>query len=250
MPDSEGPWGRRPQQPIGARSRLRVIVWVVSLFVLALVVWTLSDLFPGRIYSDFDQAQLVKLLAILVLVSASLVFARQIKVREFVRNIAIWAGIASVLFLGFTFQDELNGVFVRVRSELIPGYPVTTDSKVMALSESSDGHFRVVSKINGTLVTFLIDTGASGIVLSPADAKRAGINFQSLGFTLVYETANGLGRGAPYTAASLSIGPIELANVTVSINQTDMRESLLGMSFLKRMASLEIQGRRMFLHWN
>jgi aspartyl protease family protein len=248
MTDTEGPWGhRRPGHRVGPR--VWIIIWLAALIGIALMIWKLDDLFPGRIDSDFDQAQLVKLVAILAVVSATVIFGRRIKFGLFVRYVLIWLGIATVPILGFTFQDEIKDVLLRVRSELIPGYPVTTDPTALVLYESPDGHFRVIGRVNGTPVTFLIDTGASGIVLSPSDAKRVGIDMNGLSFVRVYETANGLGRGAPFSLTSMSIGPIELSNVPASINQSDMRDSLLGMSFLKQMASFEIQGRKLTLRW-
>ena len=96
---------------------------------------------------------------------------------------------------------------------------------------------------------FLIDTGASDTVLSPMDAQRLGIDLAALDFSRVYLTANGNGRGAPYRLMDLAIGPIALSDVAVSINQAPMDESLLGMSFLRRLKSFEVQGRRLYLRW-
>jgi len=120
----------------------------------------------------------------------------------------------------------------------------------MVLTAGQNSHFFVFGKVNGTSVKFLIDTGASDVVLSPDDARRLGINLDGLQFAHVTETANGLGSSASYTLRSLSIGPITLSNVGVLINKSEMRESLLGMTFLRDLASVEIRGRQMFLHWN
>ena len=98
-------------------------------------------------------------------------------------------------------------------------------------------------------VLFLIDTGATDIVLSPSDATRIGIDLSSLNFDRISQTANGLGLGASHTAKSLAIGPVEWTDVPIAINRAEMGTSLLGMSFLRRMAGIEIRGRQMFLHW-
>ncbi|MBT3978500.1 MAG: TIGR02281 family clan AA aspartic protease [Rhodospirillaceae bacterium] len=100
---------------------------------------------------------------------------------------------------------------------------------------------------NGARVRFMIDTGASDIVLSPADARAIGIDPATLRYTRVYQTANGLGRGASYRLETLAIGPIEFRDVAVSINQAEMNVSLLGMAFLDRLSTFEISGRRMTL---
>jgi aspartyl protease family protein len=119
----------------------------------------------------------------------------------------------------------------------------------MVLTESDGGNFFIVGEANGVRVRFLIDTGASDTVLSPADAASLGIDVRSLEFSRVYSTANGLGKGAPYTLDSLSIGPISISPMPVSINGTEMGSSLLGMTFLRRFRYFEIQGRRLILRY-
>ena len=70
--------------------------------------------------------------------------------------------------------------------------------------------------INGTPIRFLIDTGASDIVLSQSDAKLIGIATENLDYSRVYETANGAGHGAMATVSSLTVGPVSFHDVPVS----------------------------------
>jgi aspartyl protease family protein len=194
--------------------------------------------------------RLVYLISILALVSAGFIFGQRFRTGEVVRNLAIWSLIVGVLVLGFTFQSELGYVFGRVRSEFAPGYGVTTDPNTLALSESGGGHFLVIGQVNGEPVEFLVDTGASDVVLSPADARRIGIDLAGLNYTRVYSSANGMVRGAPYTVETLAIGPIALRNVPVSVNQAEMDVSLLGMTFLSRLDSYEVRGRQLLLRYS
>jgi aspartyl protease family protein len=228
---------------------VRFVVWLTLLAVLGALVWWLSGAFPGSVDSDFDRVRLIWLVTILALASSSLIVARRFRMGETLRNIAIWAGLIAALVLGFTYQDELRGVAERVRSELLPGSPATLEPGELVLVEGVDGHFHVDGEANGTPVRFLIDTGASDTVLSPMDAERLGVNLGGLDFSRVYATANGDGRGAPFRLMDLAIGPIVLSEVAVSINETPMSESLLGMSFLRRLKSFEVQGRRLYLRW-
>lgn len=248
MPD-ESPWRRNPPQPAAQPSGIRFLIWLVLLIAGGASLLALMRSFPGWGSSDFSKAYLIRGVAILVLVSAVIVFGRRIPVREALRNGLIWLGVLAVLAIGFTYQDELRTVAMRVRSELIPGYPVSSDARQMVLTQSDGGNFYVYGKVNGTAVKFLIDTGASDIVLSPADATHLGIDVSTLDFKQPYATANGFGLGAPYTVQSLSIGALELFDVPVSINKADMGQSLLGMTFLRHMASVEIRGRQLILHW-
>jgi aspartyl protease family protein len=99
----------------------------------------------------------------------------------------------------------------------------------------------VTATVNGLPVDFLVDTGASDIVLSPADAARLGYAPESLHFTRQYVTANGIGRGAPVRLGSLAVGPIAYADLPASVNEAPMAESLLGMTFLRRLESYEVR---------
>ena len=65
---------------------------------------------------------MVRLVAILALISSGLLFIRQINLKQTVRNILMWVGIMGVLTLGFAYQEPLREVFLRLRSDLIPGY--------------------------------------------------------------------------------------------------------------------------------
>ena len=244
--DRDNPW-RRNSPPEGSNAGL--ILWLVVVIAMGLGVWKLSELFPGQLNSDYNRAQLIWLMVILGMASTGVLFIRRRQFKEVARNIAIWLAIAVVLIIGLSYRTELESVALRVRSELIPGYAATTEPGVLVLNESDDGHFYAISEANGVRVRFLIDTGATDTVLSPADAERLGIDVKALDYSRVYGTANGLGRGAPYTLSTLEVGPIAFANMPISINEAEMGSSLLGMSFLKRLRSYEVQDRRLYLRW-
>jgi aspartyl protease family protein len=245
--DPTNPWREDddPPEPSGAR----VFLWVAVLVLLGVGVWWLSEFFPGQVDSDWEQGRLIWLIALLALFSTSVLYARRVNVRETVRNIAIWVALAAVLLVGLSFRDEIEDVATRVRSELMPGYAIETGEHEMVLTESDGGNFFIFGEANGVRMRFLIDTGASDTVLSPADAQALGIDVGALDFSKVYSTANGLGRGAPYTLDSLAVGPVAISSMPVSINGAEMGSSLLGMTFLRRFRSFEIQGRRLILRY-
>jgi len=248
MAKSDGPWSREKR---ASRSALHcgMWLWLGLLGAGGLGLWKLSSLFPGALESSRDQEYFFRLLIVLVFVASGAVFTRSIRATELLRNIALWSGVIAVLVLGYSFRDELQAIGLRVRSELVPGYPVAIDANTLTLSAAEDGGFHVVGLVNGAPVEFLIDTGASDIVLNPADAARAGMDTKVLDYSRVFETAHGAGRGAPTRVASLSVGPIALSDVAVSVNETAMRNSLLGMAFLKRLESFEVRGNRLLLRW-
>ncbi len=246
MGDDPGPWRRAPEpQPRDGR----FFLWLALIVAGALAIWELWRLFPGALSTTTDQVYLVRLCVILALIASGIVYSRRFTARETFRNIAIWAGVVAVLVFGYTFYQQFRDAALDARSALVPGYPTETGPGRVVLSENSDGDFTAIGAVNGATVAFMVDTGASDIVLSPSDAERAGIDLSSLRFNRMYETANGEGRGAPYVVQRLEIGPIKLFNVPVSINQAKMRNSLLGMTFLKRMKSFEMKGRKLTLRW-
>lgn len=246
MAERRGPWDRPPPP---RRHYGRVALWLALLAAMGAGLWWLSELFPDRLSGDGDRMYLIQTLAVLAMVSSGILFTRRARLGEAARNLAIWIGILAVLVIGFAYQDEMRDVALRVRSALIPGYPVEIEPGVLRLTAGRGGHFSVIGSANGTTINFLIDTGASDIVLSPGDAARLGIPVATLNFTRMTQTANGIGRGAAYTLASLAIGPIERHDVPVTVNQAEMTGSLLGMAFLRTLASIEIAGNTMTLRW-
>jgi clan AA aspartic protease (TIGR02281 family) len=111
------------------------------------------------------------------------------------------------------------------------------------------GHFLVEASVNGVPIDFMVDTGASEIVLSPQDAMQLGFTPGSLSFTQEFESANGTVRGAPVELRELRIGQYQLFDVAASVNETAMPISLLGMSFLRRLSSYEVADGRLILRW-
>lgn len=228
-------------------SRTGIFIWLAALAGIGLLVFLLTQAFPGE--GQWKDPYLIQAIAVLALVSSSLLFIRQVKLKETVRNVLLWLGVGAVLVIGFSYQDELMKLGRRLRGDLIPGTPVQTGANEMVISASEGGGFHVYGKVNDTAVRFLVDTGASAIVLSPADARRMGLDLKALAFDRAYETANGIGYGASAVVDELTIGHIRLAKVPVSINGAPMSSSLLGMTFLNRMKSFNISGRKLVLRY-
>jgi aspartyl protease family protein len=96
----------------------------------------------------------------------------------------------------------------------------------------------------------LADTGASDIVLSPADAGRLGIETDKLPFDRFYETANGTVRGSSIRITDFVIGEIHLKEIGASVNEAQMGKSLLGMTFFRRLESYEVKNSVLTLYWS
>lgn len=96
---------------------------------------------------------------------------------------------------------------------------------------------------------FLVDTGATLVALTPADAAAAGVGPGSLRFTGTVSTANGTARVAPIRLRELRIGQFSTADVSAVVIE-NLNISLLGQSFLKRLDSYEMRDGLLTMNWN
>ena len=95
-----------------------------------------------------------------------------------------------------------------------------------------NGHFMTDGMLNGQLVSFLVDTGASVVTLNQADANRLNINYRKYGVRTEVLTANGKSFAWSVPNNKLQIGNITVENIDVQVAQGDLSSSLLGMNFL------------------
>jgi aspartyl protease family protein len=110
----------------------------------------------------------------------------------------------------------------------------TSDRQTVTLNADSRGHFLVDGQINGGSVRFLLDTGATSIALSAADARRLGVNYQR-GQAVRMNTANGIAGGYRITLDTVRIGDIALNGVEAVVMEGNaLPVALLGMTFLNR----------------
>jgi aspartyl protease family protein len=106
-------------------------------------------------------------------------------------------------------------------------------SSSVTLVADARGHFLTTGSINGAMVEFLVDTGATMVSMSVADARRIGINYLE-GQRGTTRTANGVVRVYRVRLDIVKLGDITLNNVDALVHEADMPFLLLGMSFLNR----------------
>jgi aspartyl protease family protein len=110
-----------------------------------------------------------------------------------------------------------------------------SSSQSATLTADSRGHFVVDGQINGGAMRFLVDTGATAISLSPADATRLGIDYRK-GEPGLMGTANGTVAAYRVKLDTVRVGDIVVTNVDAAVLEgNQMPFALLGMSFLNRM---------------
>jgi aspartyl protease family protein len=123
------------------------------------------------------------------------------------------------------------GLWSDSRRDVMPIQEVAIDGAV-EVPQSGDGHYYLTLMINGTAVPFMVDTGASGMVLSSDDAARLGIEPQSLAFRGQANTANGVVRTARVTLPLVELGPFRNEGFGAYVTEGELGQSLLGMDYL------------------
>jgi aspartyl protease family protein len=153
-----------------------------------------------------------------------------------------WVVFAFVLVLVYTYRFQMMDVGNRVLAELVPGHVITHGHSV-ELARANTGDFRISAEVNGVPVGMVLDTGASSVVLTNEAAKAAGLPTEFVKYSVSVETANGHTLAAPVTLDRVAVGGILERQVPALIAQPgQLRVSLLGMSFLNRLRSFEVQG--------
>jgi aspartyl protease family protein len=223
---------------------LAILVGLVALF------WSLSGDTDHLTSALGDNAVYIAgLLALGALYLLTTSSDYQGRARDAVRHALAWIGIGAALIVGYTYREELRSVVFRVAGEVLPpGHTILIDTapsgeQAVRLRRQDNGHFVARGAANGVSLALLVDTGASTVVLKPADAERAGIDTNALSFTTPVSTANGTTYAAPVRLKSVSVGPLEIRDVEALVAQPGaLSENLLGMSFLKRLRSYEFSG--------
>ncbi|WP_417741563.1 retropepsin-like aspartic protease family protein [Salipiger sp.] len=155
-----------------------------------------------------------------------------------------YLGVWALILLG---AIAAVGLWGDIRQTVMPQQAVFTEDGRVELPRAPDGHYYVSLDLNGVHTRFVIDTGATGMVLSRDDAERAGLTPDQLMFRGQANTANGMVRTAPVRLERVALGPFIDRNVRAYVNEGEMQTSLLGMSYLQRFDRLEISNGRLIL---
>ncbi|MEM7723039.1 MAG: TIGR02281 family clan AA aspartic protease [Pseudomonadota bacterium] len=138
------------------------------------------------------------------------------------------------------------GLWMDIRDDLDPPQTVT-QAGVIEVPRSPDGHYYLTLEINDTPVRFVVDTGATEMVLTQEDAARIGIDTNTLLYSGTAQTANGTVEIAPVRLERVALGGVVDEGVRALVNSGELFESLLGMGYLNRFDRLEISDGRLVL---
>ncbi|MGP6085601.1 retropepsin-like aspartic protease family protein [Antarctobacter jejuensis] len=191
-----------------------------------------------------DGDQIANLLYLMLLgsaIAAGLFVQSRRNIGKTLQHMVVWA----LLFIGVV---AVYGLWQDISNTVMPKQMVFEDRGQIELPRAPDGHYYVTLDINGAPTLFVVDTGASSIVLTREAAQRAGIDDTNLHFLTEAMTANGVVRTARVVLDEVELGPYTDRRVAAYVNAGEMENSLLGMSYLDRYAKLEISGGKLVLH--
>ncbi|WP_430464222.1 retropepsin-like aspartic protease family protein [Tabrizicola sp.] len=184
-----------------------------------------------------DYGRLIYLSLLLVAVAGWGFSEYRGRMGQGLRAFLAWGLIVLGLMAGY-------GLWQDIRHDVMPMQRASASA--IEIPRAMDGHYYITLTVAGQPLTFMADTGATGVVLSKSDAARLGIDLADLVFAGQSQTANGIVRTARVRLDDVSLGPFHDASIGAFVNEGDMDGSLLGMEYLGRY-SIEISGDRMIL---
>ena len=227
----------------------RPLLWIL-LLALGLAMITLiarhEDASLSLITGPDFTALFVKI-AILVVVGGVVLSLFRDRFSQAVEAALIWVVVALLLVLGYTYRFELREVGDRVMAELLPGHAARV-ARTVELARNRNGDFHIDTKVNGSKISMVLDTGASAVVLTHDAAKAAGLPLEMVKYNVPIDTANGPTRAASVTLDRVSVGGLVERSVPALIAQPgQLKVSLLGMTFMNRLQSWEVRGAKLMM---
>jgi len=194
--------------------------------------------------SDWQSFSYLALLIIILL--SGLIFRRDFAYAKMFKYFAIWAFFGFIFVILYSYRFEFSDFKNRILGEINPS-AARIEGEKLVINLSQDGHFYIDAKVKDATLHFMIDTGASDMVLGKNDAQKIGIKESELKFNKIYHTANGKVFGASIIIDEMEFSGIKFYNVKASVNSGEMNNSLLGMDFLRRFKRYEFYQDRLIL---
>lgn len=190
--------------------------------------------------SSDDYGRLIYLVLLGAVIAGYFLVANRDRLGEAARGAMLWVFI--FLGVGVTY-----GLWNDISQAILPRQSVSLESGTIEAPRRSDGHYYLTLMLNDVPVEFVVDTGATQVVLTERDAQRIGIDTNTLAFTGRASTANGEVRTAPIRIEDVAVGDLDDAPLRAWVNEGELNTSLLGMSYLQRFESVQITGNKLLL---
>lgn len=191
--------------------------------------------------NDMMLGGLYLLMAAMLMLGA--LITRRERAAKMITMALAWVAIFGAGFVLFTFRDNFAWVAQRLKAEAV-GTPVE-QGRETRIPMAIDGHFWVDAKLNGHVVKFLVDSGATTTTIDRQTAKSAGVQVSDRR-DLFVRTGNGVVRVASGSADELTIGSISRRDVALEVADNDDL-NVLGMNFLSSLSRWGVEGRWLVL---
>lgn len=177
-------------------------------------------------------------------------------IRWALRRALLWFGLTLGCASVVTGDHSLPGLARSVKAspesgvaQSAPGEPPLAPTvNALVYPIGARGHIFLDALVNGVPVRFLVDTGASLVTLSPADARVVGFGPHQLAFDQRASTANGSARMASLKLREIRLGRLSVDDIPAAVID-NLKFSLLGMSFLNRLQSYEVRNGKLTITW-
>ena len=179
-----------------------------------------------------DIGQLIYLVLLGTAIGGYFIVQNRHQLGTLAQQAAVWG----LIFVGVIAGVGLWG---DIRSTMIPRQAVMAEEGRISVPRAADGHYYLMLEVNGAPIRFVVDTGATQLVLTREDARRAGLDPEELAFHAEARTANGRVRTAPVRLDEVRLGPIVDDHMRAWVNGGEMDTSLLGMTYLQRFSRME-----------
>ncbi|WGH79000.1 retropepsin-like aspartic protease family protein [Jannaschia ovalis] len=177
-----------------------------------------------------------------VVIAIGYLAANRGRLGQTLQQAAIWGFIFIGVVLVYGIWDDIERTLVPRQSMAVDGESVMID-----VPRARNGHYYLTMEVNGAPIRFVIDTGATDLVLTQEDAARAGIDVDSLRYFGRAMTANGPVETAEIRLETVGLGAFVDRDVRAVVNAGEMGQSLLGMSYLGAFGRIEIEDERLRL---
>ena len=195
----------------------------------------------------FSTPQAIYYVIILIFLVLGTIFRSEVSFFQVIKYLFIWCVLAFIVISFYSYRYDFLDFKNRIMGEINPSKAIQNNQGQVIINMSENGHFYIDVKINKKIIHFLIDTGASDMVINASDAIKIGIDLKKLNFNKPYQTANGRTFAANVILKEVEIGDTKFLDIPASVNSSDMGVSLLGMSFLKRCKKYEFYQNKLIL---
>ncbi|EAP84366.1 TIGR02281 family clan AA aspartic protease [Sulfitobacter sp. EE-36] len=190
---------------------------------------------------DIETGRLIYLIVLMAMVAGWFFMQSRQGWNKTLQQVAVWAMIFTGVAAGYGLWEDIN------RQGDIPRQAYEASTGSVTLPRARDGHYYLTATINGTPLRFVVDTGATDMVLTRADAEAAGLSPDRLNYLGRASTANGEVRTAYVRLDEVELGGVRDTDVPAVVNEGEMRQSLLGMGYLQRWGRIEITNGELIL---